>query len=718
MINKLQSYTSKSFFNYSGPVDGFCQKNIIFGYNGCGKSSLAKGLVEQYGRLDNRRLFNREYVKNNLLLENDNSKIQGVRAVFGEQQVTNVQQIKELNAQLKDEKSYQKSIDESENKIRLLIDSKHDQKKGSLSINRKQKNADIKRVIDLYKTDITAAKKIQPNENILKEYKGDNSLEKELASVESIVLENIVFADEDKMITNNAVNFLDQEFADVLIPSSIIVKWLNDGVDIHQKEKKCQFCGGNIDLDNIRQRVELYNLSEKQKATLAFSKVIKALNNWIEKIDKFNSKMVFLDKVLSKEKIKALTTFTEDVANKTKQIIEKFELKLQNMDVLVQINQDEISLLFNGAEQVYNEVIEKIQGKKQELNILINKQSTLVRGAIGLSIVQDNGIQMMLKQLENDKGKYNQVKESNEAIKQKIIELENQSSNFSDFSKLVNTILKNNEVNLRINLATDDEDKSYYWIGHSVTNEILSIEDISEGEKNLLALLFFFYELYEDEEQESLKRSIELIVLDDPISSLDDSNRFFVIELVKRLLRESTPQIFVLTHVWNDFCQLIYGLPKDNSNSNVVGKYEVYKDIAAKSDLRIINSAVKPYKKLFEEVYQLSQKNFSDELTNCDIYHSCNSMRRVFEEFLQFKTGNSILPQKSYQAKIECLICNSLNVEKISGTKRNKLGKFLEVINVLSHTNRRSQRDIIESARFMINLIQEIDRGHYLSMIN
>ena len=93
-------------------------------------------------------------------------------------------------------------------------------------------------------------------------------------------------------------------------------------------------------------------------------------------------------------------------------------------------------------------------------------------------------------------------------------------------------------------------------------------------------------------------------------------------------------------------------------------------------------------------------------------------MRRVFEEFLQFKTGNSILPQKSYQAKIECLICNSLNVEKISGTKRNKLGKFLEVINVLSHTNRRSQRDIIESARFMINLIQEIDRGHYLSMIN
>lgn len=717
MLNNLQSYTLKSFSDYSGPVDKFCQKNIIFGYNGCGKSSLAKGLVEQYGRLDNSRLFNREYVKNNLLIEDNDSKIQGVRAVFGEQQVSNAQQIKEIKDQLKDEKVYQTNIDASESKIRLLIDSKYDQKKGSLSINRKQRNIDIKRVIDLYQADIATAKKIQADENILIEYKGDKSLEKELLSIESIVIENIIFSDKDKLIVDDAASFLAQKFTDILIPSSIIVKWLNDGVNIHQKENQCQFCGGSIELDEIKQRVELYNSSEKQRATLAFLKAIETLNDWIEKIEKFNSKLVFLDKVLSTEKIETLITSLNNMVNKVNQVIEKFELKLQNIDDLVQINKEEIILIFNSAEQNYNEVITEIRNRKHELNTLINKQSVLVRGAIGLAIVQDKGIQMMLKQLEADKDEYNQVKKNNEATKQKIIDLETKSSNFSDFPKLVNTILENNEINLRLNLLTD-KDKSYYWIGHSVTNEALSIEDISEGEKNLLALLFFFYELYEDEKQENLKQSIELIVLDDPISSLDDANRFFVIELVKQLLKESDPQVFVLTHVWNDFCQLTYGLPKNNSGIKVVEYYEVYKDIEAKSNLRVVNSAVKPYKKLFKEVYQLSRKNFSDELTECDTYHSSNSMRRVFEEFLQFKTGNSIFPQKSHQKEIVTLICNSLDEEKMSNTQLTKLGKFLEVINVLSHTDQRSNKEIIQSARFMMTLINKIDRGHYLAMIN
>lgn len=717
MLNNLQSYTLKSFSDYSGPVDKFCQKNIIFGYNGCEKSSLAKGLVEQYGRLDNSRLFNREYVKNNLLMEDNDSKIQGVRAVFGEQQVSNAQKIKELKNQLKDEKVHQTNIDASESKIRLLIDSKHDQKKGSLSINRKQRNIDIKRVIDLYQADIATAKKIQADENILIGYKGDKSLEKELLSIESIVIENIIFSDKDKLIVDDAASCLAQKFTDILIPSSIIVKWLNEGINIHQKEKQCQFCGGNIELDEIKQRVELYNSSEKQRATLAFLKAIETLNDWIEKIEKFNSKLVFLDKVLSTEKIETLITSLNNMVNKVNQVIEKFELKLQNIDDLVQINKEEIILIFNSAEQNYNEVITEIRNRKHELNTLINKQSVLVRGAIGLAIVQDEGIQMMFKQLEADKDEYNQVKKYNEATKQKIIELETKSSNFSDFPKLVNTILENNEINLRLNLSTD-KDKLYYWIGHSVTNEVLSIEDISEGEKNLLALLFFFYELYEDEKQENLKQSIELIVLDDPISSLDDANRFFVIELVKQLLKESDPQVFVLTHVWNDFCQLTYGLPKNNSGVKVVEYYEVYKDIEAKSNLRVVNSAVKPYKKLFKEVYQLSRKDFSDELTECDTYHSSNSMRRVFEEFLQFKTGNSIFPQKSYQKEIVTLICNSLDEEKMSNTQLTKLGKFLEIINVLSHTNQRSNKEIIQSARFMMTLINKIDRGHYLAMIN
>ena len=43
MINKLNNFTEKSFESYTSPDDlSFRAKNILFGYNGKGKSSIAK----------------------------------------------------------------------------------------------------------------------------------------------------------------------------------------------------------------------------------------------------------------------------------------------------------------------------------------------------------------------------------------------------------------------------------------------------------------------------------------------------------------------------------------------------------------------------------------------------------------------------------------------------------------------------------------------------
>ncbi|EOB3452544.1 AAA family ATPase [Enterococcus faecalis] len=716
MLDKLQSYTAKSFSNYNGPAEGFCQKNIIFGYNGCGKSSLAKGVIAQHQNSETSRLFNRRYVQNNLLFENDDSKIQGVKATFGEKQVTNVIKINELQSQLIKEDEYREKEVSTRTAIRNLIDKKHDQKKGSLSIKKKGKNDSLERVLSLYESDVKEAKKIQPDEEVLISYQGDNTLEQELTKLDRITVPDIRFSKEGTI--SAAISYLDRTFEDLLIPSSSIVRWLNEGLVIHEEKDQCQFCGGVININEIKQKVDQFNSSEKQKAILAFSETTDVFTEWIKRIDFFNNSSEILSLVFSEEQIDALTIELTQVMDKIKLIIESFEKKIRNIDEIIHVDQEELNKLFDTVREKYDEAKKSIIDKKQVVRTMVNKQDILVRGAIGLAIQKDEGISYLVSQLSEAEASYKEIKALNKKINSEIEVLKNEHSDFSEFQKLVNLVLENNEINLKLNLANNGENGSYYWIGHSLTNERLSIGDISEGEKNLLALLFFFYELYEDEQQENLKPDLELIVLDDPISSLDDSNRFFVIELVKKLLKEKSSQIFVLTHVWNDFCQLVYGLPRTNDKLKTVEYYEVYKDINAKSNLRIVNSAVKPYKKLFKEVYQLSQKNYSDELTDCDVYHSCNSMRRVFEEFLQFKTGNSILPQKSHQNDIARLICNSLNQEKISGTQNTRLGRFLEVINVLSHTNQRNYKEIIDSARFMMNLINQMDRGHYLSMIN
>ncbi|WP_052570678.1 hypothetical protein [Endomicrobium proavitum] len=49
MIEKVCNYTHKSFKNYTNPGDlKFKQKNIIFAYNGKGKSSLVLGVKREF----------------------------------------------------------------------------------------------------------------------------------------------------------------------------------------------------------------------------------------------------------------------------------------------------------------------------------------------------------------------------------------------------------------------------------------------------------------------------------------------------------------------------------------------------------------------------------------------------------------------------------------------------------------------------------------------
>ena len=48
MIERVSNLTKKSFNSYSGPAEKFKLKNVIFGYNGRGKSSLALGLKDTY----------------------------------------------------------------------------------------------------------------------------------------------------------------------------------------------------------------------------------------------------------------------------------------------------------------------------------------------------------------------------------------------------------------------------------------------------------------------------------------------------------------------------------------------------------------------------------------------------------------------------------------------------------------------------------------------
>lgn len=729
MITNVNNLSRKSFKDYSGPFikpgvsDGaFQEKNVIFGYNGRGKSSLAMGIIDEYEKMNitsnSYRIFNREYVMDNMLLQKDSSIIRGIKATFGKSGVDNLKEIKKIESDIKDTEGKKKEIEDLKISIRELINIIHDTKKGKLNISRKSSKESIPKVLEYYKQDVEKALKIESDKNRLKSYQGDDKLEKDLEMFEQFsvpfsTLSSSIFYQLEKVS-----EILKKNYEDIKIPDSKIVSWIDEGVELHSESDHCKFCNNNIDISLIQKKLEEYKKNEKQQDML----VLLEISNFIESairlltIDEYTEDQMFYH--LGEESSQLFITALKSEVYKLKNYLYNIQSKIKNMHTIVSINVYDIEEIIGNINQNINTFNILREEKKHKLNLLVSNQSILVKGAIGLTIEESKNIKSEIIKLKSKENKLSSLIEDNKVKYEQIEKLKEKQSEYGDFLIFLNRVLKNIEIDLK--LVSDETGVNYHLI-HAKSETQLTIDDISEGEKNLLALLFFYFELYEDDKQTQLKNSIKLLVIDDPISSLDDANKFYVLELVKKLLTENNVQIFIMTHSWNDFCQITYGVSKEKNDSNnnlirVAEFFELFKDSSSNSQLRVIDSGVKPYKKLFSEIYSLSLKNKNQKLDDCDLYHTPNSMRRIFEEFLQFKSSKNILPQKSFQKKIEGIICTATNKKELSNTKKQKLSSLLTIINVLSHTAQYNSSELISSAKFLMSLIEEMDKSHYLAM--
>ena len=350
--------------------------------------------------------------------------------------------------------------------------------------------------------------------------------------------------------------------------------------------------------------------------------------------------------------------------------------------------------------------------KLKELREKDSKQKVLVNGAIALAIKEDEDFNDRLNKLKNFEKEVQNKHNENIELQHDIKGLESQKSDYGDFMNFLNEVLESIGINIRLDHCKDNE-KLYYLRHSNKEDGDLTVKDISEGERNILALLFFYFELYEDKLQDKPKDEIKLILLDDPISSLDEGNRIYVLEIVKHILKSKFEQVFIFTHSWNDFCDITYGVQTGESNGGYKF-FEVTKDSSSHSRIDIIEKPmISPYKVLFREVYGLSQKDIAYKLNDCELYHYANSMRRVFEDFLSFKCGGRTIPTKGQEGTIRNLYTSSLPRGEAVGAKfRSNLNAFLSFINILSHHPIKSD-EVVKNAKFMMNFIEKVDKFHF-----
>lgn len=713
MITQINNFTFKSFKDYTGPIDKpFKEKNIIFGYNGKGKSSLAKGLLDEFKKdtsfsENNFRFFNKDYIKNSLLLKESNN-IKGIIANFGKQNVDIEKEIAQKSGLVIDTALLEKELKQIETKINYEIELIFTNKKGNSSIKRKSA-ATLESLFVSYENDLNSALKLSKKENI-KDIKSTSEYEKELETLNNTII--ISF----ELITNEEIEelyrIMQSEYNKNEIPSSKLLKWLESGIEIHKNtnDNKCKFCGNTIHLEDIEKRIKGYLNDKKQQDLIRLDNICKKLETIISKKEQLSTNKTTLGNIIG-EKVFSHYENIEEQIKGFSSLLDNIRKKLSNFEESFSID---INLIQESNKLIINNIsdINKIKEEKEKnLNTIIEKSNDIVKGSIAKDILQSPIIKNEYEEYKKKKEEIDKAKTHNTTIENEIIALKKSKSTTSDFANFINELLKNLEIGFFLDIKDNN-----YIIKHRKDNTILKIDDVSEGENNLLALLFFYYELFNDKEQTKFKDEIKLIILDDPISSVDDINKVYVLELIKKILLIRNPQVFVFTHVWSDFCNLCYG-KKDNDKEGAKTPYRFY-EVKKNSDGSLITNTKyneTPYKHDFKEINEFSKKNTTDDLDECEIYHYPNVMRKVLEEFMKFKVSNSS-PTLNNINNVKIALCGEVN--KCSINDELQIATLLDVCNILSHSFARNSEQILKSAKYLMKKIADIDKNHFANMTN
>jgi wobble nucleotide-excising tRNase len=232
--------------------------------------------------------------------------------------------------------------------------------------------------------------------------------------------------------------------------------------------------------------------------------------------------------------------------------------------------------------------------------------------------------------------------------KQKIETLRGQTVNTKDAVDKINLILRNSGFE---GFEIDEKEKtnniSRYYLKRPNTVSTTSVfQTLSEGEKNFIAFLYFYQSCLGTDDLLNNGSKKKIIVIDDPVSSLDSQSMFIVSTLIHSLIlrkaNDNRPnrmllknndiaQVFVLTHNFYFYKEVSfnkrplctdwwhYRIIKVNNQTKISGGYD-----------KTIND---DYTLLWNSIKELKNNLPHNSTQNVLI---ANSMRRIIESYVSF----------------------------------------------------------------------------------
>lgn len=299
---------------------------------------------------------------------------------------------------------------------------------------------------------------------------------------------------------------------------------------------------------------------------------------------------------------------------------------------------------------IYDQLITTLQKLEEERNNLCNKNATIECLQSNLKEINAKIAYYDIFELAKQLDKY--TKESNEAhanLKKSKGELGDLQKELSDLkAQRKNITIALDLINgyLRYIFFTGDRLKivvqNNFYVLLSNGKQV-SPSQISTGERNIIALCYYFAHIMQGQAPEKARQNDYLLVIDDPVSSFDINNRvgitsFLALQLRKFLKGNFSTRAIILTHS----LQVYYDMKQ--TMEDLLGK-----KAAGKAGFELVNQQLQlipddqkryEYSKLILTIFNYAN-GIPDILTSYDLSIG-NMMRQVLEAFSTFQYRKGI----------------------------------------------------------------------------
>jgi len=750
-LNRIKKHRIFRDFSWPGTLPEFARFNLIYGWNGSGKTTLSnlfraiekkqavsEGEIEiivdgkscfgatfsSNPALPNVRVFNREYVEASVFRPGDEME---PIFVLGEDSVEKQKEIAKLRRQLEADRTSlstaqqakraaEKSEDTFSTDKGVLIKNLIGGEATSAYRNYDKRGFRTKSDV-LMKPEATVPEPLSEEEKqqlVLRQQ--EKAKERLAASVLSLESVSDLHSDAATLLSTTVVARVIQHFVD----NPDIAAWVESGLGFHKVEKAtCEFCGQKMPLDRLNELEGHFN-DEDQALKASLDALAERVNADIAKLEKIQTPKkaeIYSDMAVDYETavksleaaIKERRNLLEELASSLKakraKAFERLTLPPLPPNVPPHAKSDPVVDALGAVNKVITNHNSETDGFETRIT---TARKTLETRAVADALPD---YKKHRKAITDANADCERLTGSINDLEQKISKLDQEISEHlrpaEELNRELCSYLGRDELVLKA------EKK-----GYSITRHGFPARHLSEGEKTAIAFLHFLKSL----NSKDFNLKTDIVVIDDPVSSLDSNALFCAFGFMKERTRNAG-QLIILTHNFGFFQQVknwFHHRP-DKSNpdkSKRMGRFYMLDPRMTKDGRFCSIQRLDPLLERFQSEYHYLFSRVYEEAHGtatvsslAEFYGLPNMARRLLESFLAFR-----------QPGIAGELSEKIEAVTFEAAKKARLLRFFHTfshgdriaepehdLSILSET-----RDIL---RDLMDLIKSDDLRHFDAMV-